>query len=331
MNGTQAARAVLLRASAAAAAARPATTGRYWVVGSQDVYSIPAGPASHPYDIATRIDSQEWYPRSAGQKFWDISRFPGDGPVSPADIAAWRAAGAPQSWEFGSPKYGSAEQVYNLHGSPGTSNWNTQTSNEVTDEVTDTDPRGTQTFRFSGGEASVRATLSAIARRFGDDMFTNGTAILAYSPLSPHVRSELFRVLASLPGVTNMGTTTDLLGRRGDEIASGGYAGYRQVAVINPSTGQILAIEYVVATPGWHRIQNDASECDVFTRLNLTPQERAVQEARIGHLCKQLAKEGTRYVQYGTQYQGQIVDATMYTRAEWTNSTPSASVTGGTR
>jgi hypothetical protein len=68
--------------------------------------------------------------------------------------------------------------------------------------------------------------------------------------ISPALRSALFQVMASVPGVELLGRATDRVGRSGTEIASPiNSGGFRYEIIINRSTGQVLQTQYVLVDP----------------------------------------------------------------------------------
>jgi hypothetical protein len=75
--------------------------------------------------------------------------------------------------------------------------------------------------------------------------------LLKLDPITPQVRAAVFRVLATLPGVSSIGQVTDPLGRTGDgiELGAAGLPG-GEVLVIAPASGALLADEYLTAGTG---------------------------------------------------------------------------------
>jgi hypothetical protein len=68
-----------------------------------------------------------------------------------------------------------------------------------------------------------------------EDLFGLITNLLSGTPASPALREALYRVAATIPGVTVKGTYTDSLGRTGTALQLGPLT-----AVIDPATGQYL-------------------------------------------------------------------------------------------
>ena len=101
------------------------------------------------------------------------------------------------------------------------------------------------------------ALKQAIVRRFENGAthyFANGAAhdiaTFAYAAAflqedaPPAVRAALFRVIEKLPGVKNLGPTTDHLGRRGLAVGID-QGGSRQELIFNPATSRALEEEIV--------------------------------------------------------------------------------------
>ncbi|HEV2378096.1 MAG TPA: hypothetical protein VGS19_38770 [Streptosporangiaceae bacterium] len=320
--------------SAAVSAAKVPAAGRYWVMGDQRMRLQPAGTAAHPYDIAERSSTQSWYPRSARQRYWYIVKDGGARPATSADVAAWRAVGSPASWVFGGLQHGLAAQRFTMSGSPEQAFW--QPRDEALGFLA-----GNQRATFARLQALpssvarlraflVRDVAGGSSRRMTStlaaEVFGSGVWFLT-EPVTSQVHASVYKVLAALPGVQTVGRMTDPLGRPGYgvEIPQGG--GENEVIVVSPATGELLADELVVATPGRTRVEQWASSCRDVHQLSLKGLSKA-QRARVlkampsAAECARLARDGSRYVQYGPRYQGQVAQYDAYTRVGWTNDSP---------
>jgi hypothetical protein len=67
--------------------------------------------------------------------------------------------------------------------------------------------------------------------------------------VTPALRSALYQVMASLPGVQLLGAATDRSGQSGTAIAGPTYMGLRYQLIIDPSTGKLLEQEQVIVDP----------------------------------------------------------------------------------
>ncbi|MGP4103324.1 hypothetical protein [Nonomuraea sp. KM90] len=74
-----------------------------------------------------------------------------------------------------------------------------------------------------------------------ESLFTQATSLLSQLPTTPKVRAALYRVLANLSSVKNIGTIKDPLGRIGTGIELSG-CGERQI-IIDETSGRLLAVQ----------------------------------------------------------------------------------------
>jgi hypothetical protein len=79
---------------------------------------------------------------------------------------------------------------------------------------------------------------------------------LAAAPAAPEVRAEVFRLLATLPGVTDLGPVTDALHRIGIGIAITSGNVQHQL-IIDPTTGAVLDMRDITVTHGGSQITLD--------------------------------------------------------------------------
>jgi hypothetical protein len=89
--------------------------------------------------------------------------------------------------------------------------------------------------RYEGGRASAEET------------FTYATAFLQ-EDAPPALRAALFRVIERLPGVQNLGSATDQLGRRGQGVGLV-QDGMLQELIFNPATSVALDVQFVAVGP----------------------------------------------------------------------------------
>jgi hypothetical protein len=323
------ARAILL--TAAVNAAKAPATGRYWVLDDTVMQLQAAGTAAHPYNIADRIRTQTWYPRSAQQRFWYLSTDLGAKPATPADAAAWRAVGSPAVWHFGGGGHGKAEETFRTSRSAPQAWW---------------EPRAMGQGMLGNSRATFArlqrlptdpAKLTALIRRYAlwpakkaappimaSEMFDTAVWLLT-QPVTPQVHGTVYQVIAGLPGVRATGLMTDPLGRRGYGISIFAGSGQREVIVVSPSTGALLAEESITSTPGRTTVESWWSACGY---LHMFEAKTAAQQAEIRKMmppkgvCARLAQDGSRYVQYAPQYQGQVTRYDAYGTVGWSKAGP---------
>jgi hypothetical protein len=231
------ARAVLL--TAATNAARVPVTGRYWRVVMSSGSVQAAGPNARPFAVMRRwFPSANWDSRSAARQSWTL--VPGSWtsrPASAGAAAAWRADGSPPL-----PRHHGRQQAW----------WQTGGAVGYLGN-------GNLTFAQFRALPSAPRRLAAVVRRAAraqnphgvrEEMFGVYDQLLKWDPISPQVRAAVFRDLAALPGVRSAGRVTDPLGRvgYGIEMPGTGSGAERQVLVIAPGTGSLLADEYFTTT-----------------------------------------------------------------------------------
>ena len=226
------ARAILL--AAAVSAAKAPQTGKYWRVAIQSGSAVAAGPYAHPYAVM-----QNWAPgiywdsRSPSRRSWTLntSSYSSD-LVLPGARAAWKAAGSPAL-----PTAHAREQAW----------WQTGGAVGYFGNSNLTAARFRALPADSAGLAKLvrRAALRQGTTGVTQEMFDIYDQMLKWDPITPAVRAAVFRGLAALPGVRSAGRMTDAIGRSGYgiELAPGRGAD-RQVLIVAPGTGALLADEY---------------------------------------------------------------------------------------
>jgi hypothetical protein len=218
--GTAAA-AVLAQAAdrAAAATLRPtAAAGQFLYfreVGSQENANGPAGRCGVVYE--------RWIPAD-GAAAGRIVRLDGVSPPAPG----WkgdRTALAPQE--------GCYQGVLDVPDTgPTTGTWQTPTARFVA--TLPTDPRAlyeraaADVVRDGHGDKKDQETFVYLA-----DLLGSGSPYL-----SPTLKSAVYRAMALIPGVQNLGATTDLLGRQGTALA--GPEDRDDTLILDPRTGEVL-------------------------------------------------------------------------------------------
>jgi len=336
------ARQVLLTAAAHVASA-PAT-GKYWRVQAIRGDTWPGGTRSHPYDIVLATSYDQWNPRSAGQKEWEITRQLGTVPATPADAAAWRAAGSPTTWRSGQ-KPGERDILQGLGHYPLRPDVLAATTAAAAKSATWTVSDGTVGY-IEGDLAGLKAAqfrqipataagVEAVLRHYyaqtkcpshpascsteGQFIWSEALALLA-DPVSAPVRSATFKVMASLPGVRLLGPMTDPLGRHGYGLAAGPNSlsvaphNPAQAAVIDPHTGSLLAVEDIGPLP-------PNVQCEtVDTTRPAGGDGKPVTTVHLPHRTITGTCIGSSY--QGRSYPDQLDDYTVLVSAGWTNASP---------
>ncbi|GAA4631654.1 CU044_5270 family protein [Actinoallomurus vinaceus] len=238
------ARGILLTA-ATSAAGRPVETGRYWHVSIRSRLYVSVGSGRGRYTVVSETRDERWNPSARGVQGVLISQPLGFRPAGPADAAAWRRAGSPQSVPIrndrlsakpGPAQVSSGESMNPLG--------RTATLRDV--QALPTDPAKLKARLLQAG-TSVTSDDSEPVR-----VFIIATALLRYMPLTPAVRAATFRVLADLPGITKVGKLKDGEGRVGTAVAMVGHKNggtYQERLILDLSTGRVLGDSVVVVTP----------------------------------------------------------------------------------
>jgi hypothetical protein len=328
------ARQVLL--SAAAHVTGAPTTGRYWRVQEMSGLTFPGGTKAHPYDISLDISYDQWNPRQAGQNYWLITQELGAVPATPADTAAWRAAGSPTTWDSGErgpavTRGGiwSRPLAATTAGLPPRATWG---ASDGTVGYVEGDEAGLKAAQFRQMPTSRRG-VAALLRRYyvatgcnrhpgcsPEDQFTWTDALaLLQDPVSARVRSATFKVMASLPGVRLLGLTTDPLGRRGYALATsslepGGNPNSVTAVVIDPRSGSLLATEDIAPIP--RNVQ-----CLSLGLANAANRGKPVFKLYVGH-GKYFTGACIGPAYEGRSYKGQVDEYTALVSEGWTDASP---------
>jgi hypothetical protein len=152
---------------------------------------------------------------------------------SPSDRSLWEAAGSPSLSQF------SAVETYDKTFGPG-------------GLAAPLDIDGLDRAQLLGMENDPSALASAIhaiaarnANPLGFEMLTIIGDLLSESAAPPQLRSSLYQVAATIPGVQLLGTVRDPAGRRGIAVASD----TRLELIFDPATSVLLAKEQTPAQP----------------------------------------------------------------------------------
>jgi hypothetical protein len=126
--------------------------------------------------------------------------------------------------------------------------------------ITDFPDAGSQRSRdldpesLSDNPATAAAQLVGAADDAGNPgkVLSSASDLMTTSPLSPRATAKIYRMLASLPGITDYGTTTDRLGRPAHVVGlTSDYSGLptKYLLLIDVKTGVPLDYEEVLTGP----------------------------------------------------------------------------------
>lgn len=333
---------VLLLAAAHVSAS--AGSGRYWQVRTVQVSVVPAGTKAHPYDIASENPMTVWVSRTPGRLSWGLSDATVTdhaAPLSPADQAAWRAAGSPPSWYPDSSWHGLFDD--RIGQVPLSYHW--QSSDGVVGYV-ESNLKGLtapQFARLPGSVSGLRRYLFAVAHsisatkgspEFADDLVWSEALNLLVDPVSAQVRAAAYRVMAGLPEVQLLGPVTDQFGRQGYSVRMkrlSTYAGSGVDAVIDPATGALLDTRLRINPSDIVGANYGSQVCHGnLVPKNLSPQawvqwtqnpaNRNLSMAEINRRIKQYCPFVVQY--YGRPYSGLEDTYTGFFGAGWVNALP---------
>ncbi|WP_420037485.1 CU044_5270 family protein [Streptomyces sp. cg28] len=254
------ARLVLLSAATKAEAAP--SEGTYWQTDTRSEVVDVVGKAGRLFAVHD-VSSSQW---SVGvRKGTDSLLVSGiDSTVEPrtaADKARWRDAGSPGTVEATiSSADDGPKRAYKLGtGHP------TVARTALGDKIYALGPRNVtykDLRRLPTDTAALRRMLERLYAR--DGAAEQGTersawllrvaADLVTMPVEPGVRAAAYRVMADLPGVRMTDNVSDPLGRKGVAVTFPGtnrtpLGSVRERLVVDPSTGELLADETLLAEP----------------------------------------------------------------------------------
>ncbi|MCP2342364.1 hypothetical protein [Actinomadura rupiterrae] len=261
------ARRVLLAAATKSAAA--SAKGRYYTFATERGRTETIGRPDHRFKVMRRSVSQDWYALAPGGTGWSTWQDVGARPLTPADDAAWRAAGSPAQVpvcstpsrgprpgriggpEADGPKKPDVCELISMRPVPGRG-WPMVSEPGAWRQA----PRGLDIPRLSHDPATLRGQLLAWTRADGlmgpvegdsAQLWAAAMYIIASSigPVPAGLRAATYRVLADLPDVRSLGTVTDRRGRRGEALTrigreSEGVGPGTNRLVIDPRTGAPL-------------------------------------------------------------------------------------------
>jgi len=282
-------REILLTAARTAAKAAQPAPERYYVTPGIVGNFVQVGPPGNRYLVLEAVGRQYWAATNPGDGSPDMSQARYVQAASPADEAAWRRDGSPRVWRDVGQATGLADPVGPTDG------WGHPLSMAPGKLTAMSAGYGLQPFLVGDQAFSLHqlqalpadpAKLKALLLTgwSGDSSAGNTTSYLFQTvpavlemPVTPAVRSALYKLLASLPDVQSIGTVTDVAGQQGVAVAyTAGYTGcggqinltssaaanaplfssctIQQVLIIGPDDGMPLAEElrYTQLPSGQH-------------------------------------------------------------------------------
>ena len=230
-------RRILLTAARTVARGRPEASGRYWESPAVAGNFIPVGQRDDRYLIVEKTIYDQFMARSPRASSPQVVQQLSVELASQADRAAWRRAGSPTTWR--------TDREYGLAMPQGPSNLEhvnvTAGRDRLPFDIGATS--GSRPFVIGGRALSARQLQALPAapgslRRLLLGSFDGGGwpgGVSSYlfltvptvldMPVTPAVRSALYRMLATLPGVRSAGEVRDMAGQQGPAVTlTGRYA-----------------------------------------------------------------------------------------------------------
>lgn len=225
-----------------------AATGRYWHSVGQSMATgaegrAPTGMEPKMLRYQVTCTHEVWMAKSERKPSWLVVTAQSGKPLAGADEAIWRQQGAYRLGACEGPGVpgigGEAPQP------PFAQRIDDQHAAEVSyPQVGAVHVTTKEVMALPSDPVRLKEVLQEWARRGGDpadeqSLYAQATSLLSQLPTTPQVRAALYRLLASLSRVKNIGTVTDPLGRVGRGID---LAGVRQI-IIDESSGRLLAVQ----------------------------------------------------------------------------------------
>jgi hypothetical protein len=283
-------REILLTAARTAAKVGQPASERYYVTPGTVGNFVRVGPAGNRYLVLEVVNTQNWAATNPRDGSPDMSAAAYVQAASPADEAAWRRDGSPRVWKDTGQETSLANLgefnggfLLPLSAAPGKLTAGSAAYGVQPFDVGDRTLSLSQLRALPDDPVKLKALLLA-GLPAGDSgggaatssLFKSVPAVLEM-PVTSAVRSALYKLLASLPGVQSMGAVTDVAGQQGVAVTyTSGYSDcsiqfdltssgkpfaplfpsctVQQVLIINPDDGMPLAEElrYTQLPAGQH-------------------------------------------------------------------------------
>ncbi|MBO3742948.1 CU044_5270 family protein [Actinoplanes flavus] len=232
-------------------------SGRYLLFRHENGSVLTVGSGAATFRMTAKSSSETWLARAGDEPTRVVSQPLGLTPLTPADEAAWRAAGSPATVSVGKPlpngEVGPGSPVATGAGprTVSTSDADVYAFLPVRDlEKLPTEP------------AALRAALLKQFDGGGGDMPTDrdqwllnvASGLITEVPVSGPVRAAAFRLIADLPGTRSLGVVADQHGRTGEGFAFTAQSAFTGAIerrfIIDTATGRALGQESRVEKPG---------------------------------------------------------------------------------
>ena len=232
----------------------PSSSGRYLNIQTESGSAVPVEAADGTYTMFAKSGGHYWLARSSADSSWAIAQSLGAAPATPSDEAAWRRNGSPAVIRVTEPK------PFDLRIAPGKVYGNTVDAAHLF-ALGDRNVSQAELDALPTDPAGLRSALLSRSDGGGGDMptdrdqwlFTVAASLVIELPVSNEVRAAAYRMLATLPGVRELGVVHDMHGRPGQAVAfqqdSGGNGRFEVRLIIDPDTGQALGREMRAVEP----------------------------------------------------------------------------------
>ncbi|MFD0525652.1 CU044_5270 family protein [Paractinoplanes durhamensis] len=237
-------------------------TGKYLLFRTESGTVMTVGSGSSTYQMTDRTSNETWLSRAGTEPTRVISQDLGMTPTTPADAAAYQAAGSPAQVLVGKPlptgKLGPGTPAGVAGGARRTST--TDGANIYALGATSISVRDLE--KLPADPAALRTALLKNFDGGGSDLPTDreqwllgvASTLIAEIPVSGPVRAAAFRLIAGLDGVRPLGVVADQHGREGQGFAftaTNAFTGsIEHRFVIDAATGRALGEESRVLQPG---------------------------------------------------------------------------------
>ncbi|WBQ06123.1 CU044_5270 family protein [Kribbella sp. CA-293567] len=219
--------------------------------------SQPAGPGG--YKLREERVMEKWTGLKGGTA-WLGTRSLGTRPATAADVAAWKQAGAPASWNAG-PSDSADKRPIILSTKPGKGSLVELKGDADRYPALGRSATLQEVLALPTTPAALRQTLLKVRLYAAPDasevsaLTQLSSELLSATPALPKVRAAAFRLLAGLKGATVEQNVTDAVGRKGTAV-SFSFRAYRLELqlIVDPKTGKLLSSRNTGGKDGGHSV-----------------------------------------------------------------------------